>query len=249
MSVRTASLRFGILLPFFCIAIALAQTATGGIRGSIADPTGAVLANANVVIKHVETNIERRVTPNSDGIYSAANLPPGEYEITTEVKGFQRGLQRATVLTGNTTEVNFELHVGSTSETVVVNAQAAQLNTTDYKIDGVITRERIDALPLNGRNFLELAQLEPGVTVQTVGNPGQSANAFTTVSIGGSFGNGGARISVDGAVVNDRVTGGSSQNFSQESVQEFQINTFNFDLASGISAFGAINIVFPRRRQ
>jgi hypothetical protein len=227
----------------FCVALALAQTPTGGIRGIITDPTGAVLANASVIIKHIETNLERRVTPNSDGVYSAVNLAPGEYEVITEAKGFQKALRRASVLTGNITEANFELHVGNTSETVVVNAQAAQLNTTDYKIDGVITRERIEALPLNGRNFLELAQLEPGVTVSTVGNPGQSANAFTTVSIGGSFGNGGARISVDGAVVNDRVTGGSSQNFSQETVQEFQINTFNFDLANGISAFGTISIV------
>lgn len=246
MSVGRASLRFGrfsLLLPLFVAAIVTAQTPTGSIRGTITDPTGAVLANATVTVKNVETNLERHLTANSGGIFSANNLQPGDYEVFTEARGFQRGLQRITVLTGNTAEVNFQLTVGNTSETVVVNAQSAQLNTTDYKIDGVITRERIETLPLNGRNFLELAQLEPGVTVQTVGNPGQSANAFTTVSIGGSFGNGGARISVDGAVVNDRVTGGSSQNFSQETVQEFQINTFNFDLANGISAFGTINIV------
>ncbi len=242
MPVRCVHLRFGVVLVLLSASLVAAQT-SGGIRGTVTDPSGAILAGAAIVVKHLETNIERKMTANSEGIYFADNLQPGEYEVAVEARGFRRGLHRVTVLTGNIAEVNLPLAVGSTTETVSVTSEAAQLNTTDYKIDGVITRERIEQLPLNGRNFLELAQLEPGVTVQTVANPGQSANNFTTVSIGGSFGNGGARISVDGAVVNDRVTGGSSQNFSQESVQEFQINTFNFDLANGISSFGTINIV------
>jgi hypothetical protein len=231
-------------LSLCCAAIALAQAPTGAIRGEVSDPTGAVLPQVAVVVKNLETNIERRMTTNGEGLYNADNLQPGEYEVRVEAQGFQRALQRVSVLTGNTHTADFSLTVGSSNETVLVTTEVAQVNTTDYKIDGVITRERIEALPLNGRNFLELAQLEPGVTVETRANPGQSANAFTTVSIGGiAFGNGGTRISVDGATVNDRVTGGSAQNFSQETVQEFQINTANFDLANGVTSFGSINIV------
>ncbi len=244
MRIRAPQIISGMLLSICCVTIALAQTPTGNVFGTVSDQTGAVLPQAVVTVRQLSTNIERRLTTNSEGIYNAENLQPGEYEVRVEITGFQKQLRRVTVVTGNSLEVGFSLPASGSSETVVVTSEAAQINTSDYKIDGIITRERIEALPLNGRNFLELAQLEPGVTVQTRGNPGQSANAFTTVSVGGiAFGNGGTRISVDGATVNDRVTGGSAQNFSQETVQEFQINTFNFDLANGVTSFGSINIV------
>ncbi|MGH9853980.1 MAG: carboxypeptidase regulatory-like domain-containing protein, partial [Blastocatellia bacterium] len=243
MRIRAPQLWSGFLLSLFC-AVALAQTSTGSVYGTVSDQAGAVLPQAGVVVRQVSTNIERRLTTNSEGVYNADNLQPGEYEVRVEVAGFQRQLRRITVQTGANAEVDFSLPASGSAETVVITSEAPQINTTDYKIDGIITRERIEALPLNGRNFLELAQLEPGVTVETRGNPGQSANAFTTVSIGGiAFGNGGTRISVDGATVNDRVTGGSAQNFSQETVQEFQINTANFDLANSVTSFGSINIV------
>jgi hypothetical protein len=232
----------GILLSLGCAALALAQAATGNIRGTVNDPQGAVLPNAAITIKHAETGLERRLSTNGEGLYTADNLPPGEYEVTAEVKGFQRTLQRVTVLTGGNHTADFALAVGGNNETVVVTSEAQQLNTTDYKVDGVVTRERIENLPLNGRNFLELAQMEPGVSVTTVANPQSSINSFTRVSIGGVAG-ALTRIAVDGASVNDRVTGGTAQNFSQESVQEFQISTFNFDLSTSVTSIGAVNIV------
>ena len=145
-------------------------------------------------------------------------------------------------LTGNNRTTDVALTVGRSSETVTITSDAAQLNTSDYKIDGVVTRERVEALPLNGRNFLELAQLEPGVRRPDSANPGALANSFTQVQIAGVSG-ALTRISVDGANVNDRVTGGSATNFSQESVQEFQISTFNYDLSTSVTAVGSVNIV------
>jgi len=232
----------GIILALACAVLSLAQASTGSIRGAVTDPTGAVVPNATVIIKHLDTNLERRMATNEEGLFNADNLQPGEYEVRAEMQGFQKALQRVTVLTGNTHTADFTLTVGSSSETVVITSEAAQLNTSDYKIDGLITRERIEALPLNGRNFLELAQLEPGVTVRTTANPGALANSFTQVQIAGVSG-ALTRISVDGANVNDRVTGGSATNFSQETVQEFQITTFNFDLATSVTGIGSVNIV------
>ena len=107
---------------------------------------------------------------------------------------------------------------------------------------GSVRRFQIDNLPLNGRNFLELARLEPGVSVASVPNPGGFANNYVRVSVGGSQYLE-TRISVDGATVDDRVNGGTAQNFSQETVQEFQISTFNFDPATGTTGSGAVNIV------
>jgi hypothetical protein len=242
MRIRNSAILCGIVCFLLCAVSVAAQTSTGTIRGAVSDPAGAMLPNALVIIRQTETNLERRLTTNAEGLYNADNLPPGEYEVKVEVSGFQRQLQRISVVTGGNLEANFELTIGGSAETVVITAGVGQVNTTDYKIDGVITRERIENLPLNGRNFLELAQLEPGVSVTTVANPQGSINSFTRVSIGGVAG-ALTRIAVDGASVNDRVTGGTAQNFSQESVQEFQISTFNFDLSTSVTSIGAVNIV------
>jgi len=232
----------GFLLILCCACLALAQATNGSIHGTVKDQTGAVLPRATVTVKHVETNAERKEVTTEEGTYIADNLQPGEYEVTVEAPHFQKQLQRITVLTSSNVEADFSMTVGASSETVVVTSEAGQLNTSDYKVDGVITRERIENLPLNGRSFLSLAALEPGVDVTYSANPGTFPNNYFRVSIAGST-QSLTRISVDGANVNDRVTGGTSQNFSQETVQEFQISTFNFDLSVGNTSSGAVNIV------
>ncbi|MBK9708200.1 MAG: carboxypeptidase regulatory-like domain-containing protein [Acidobacteria bacterium] len=232
-----------ILLLFVLTALAgivPAQATNGRIFGSVTDPNDAVLPKAVVFIKHLATNVERKLNASSDGTYTADNLQPGDYEVRVEVAGFQKQLKRLTLQTGANVEENFEMTVGASSETVVITSESAQLNTSDYKVDGVITRERIENLPLNGRSFLSLAALEPGVDVSFVANPGAGGpNSYFRVSIAGST-NTLTRISVDGANVNDRITGGTAQNFSQETVQEFQISTFNFDLSVGNTSSGAV---------
>jgi hypothetical protein len=240
MRVRLLILSLFIL---FLPHLTLAQATNGSIRGTVADPNGAVLSNAAVVVKNVATGFERRLTTGGEGTYLADNLPPGEYEIQVESQGFQKQLKRATVQTGNSVEANFPMTVGASAETVVVTSTVGQVNASDYKIDGVITRERIENLPLNGRSFLSLASLEPGVAVTYNANPGAGGpNNYFRVAIAGATSTV-TRISVDGANVNDRITGGTAQNFSQETVQEFQITTFNFDLSIGNTAVGAVNIV------
>ncbi|MGH9937711.1 MAG: carboxypeptidase-like regulatory domain-containing protein, partial [Blastocatellia bacterium] len=148
MRVSSSKLSSTRLLTLFCAALFSTAQAeaqgTSGIRGLVTDPTGAVLPNAVVSVRHVGTNIERRLTTNSEGIYIADNIQPGEYEARVEATGFQRQLQRVTVLTGNTHTADFSLTVGSASETVVVTSEAPQINTSDYKMDQVITRERIE---------------------------------------------------------------------------------------------------------
>jgi hypothetical protein len=231
------------LLTLTTTTLALSQATNGSIRGTITDPTGAVLPKARVTVKSVETGFERRLESNDEGTYIADNLSPGEYEVQVENVGFQRQLKRVTVLTSNSVELDFSMTVGASTETVVITSEAAQVNTSDYKVDGVITRERIENLPLNGRSFLSLASLEPGVDVEFNPNPGAGGvNNYFRVSIAGSTQTL-TRISVDGANVNDRITGGTAQNFSQETVQEFQITTFNFDLSVGNTSSGAVNIV------
>lgn len=231
-----------LLLTLVLAGAALAQATTGGVRGTIKDQSDAVIAGARITLVNKGTGLERHFTSRNNGEYQIANLPPGEYEIKVTMNGFKTHLTSTTVQIGDNLNIDVALEVGQASETVVVSAETPAINTTDYKIDGVVNRKQIENLPLNGRNFMQLAMLEPGVAVEAVDNPGTSPNNYFRASIAGAS-QALTRISVDGATINDRVTGGTSQNFSQETVQEFQISTFNHDASTSVTGVGSINVV------
>ncbi|MBS1790337.1 MAG: TonB-dependent receptor [Acidobacteria bacterium] len=223
-------------------ALSLAQVPTGGLRGQVKDQTDAVVSGARVTITNKATGAERHFTTKSDGEYQIGTLPPGEYEVKAAASGFKTSLSPVRIQVGENVTLDFKLEVGAANETVVITGETPAINTTDYKIDGVVNRKQIENLPLNGRSFLQLAMLEPGVSVESVDNPGTSPNNFFRVSIAGAS-QALTRISVDGATINDRVTGGTSQNFSQETVQEFQISSFNFDPSTSVTGVGSVNVV------
>ncbi|MGE0127452.1 MAG: carboxypeptidase regulatory-like domain-containing protein [Blastocatellales bacterium] len=242
-SARTAIHAPSLLLFLTILVIpTIAQIPTGGVRGAVKDQTDAVVSGARITMINKDTGAERHFTTRADGEYQIVNLTPGEYEVKVTAGGFKTALSPVTVQVGENISLDFKLEVGAANETVVITSETAPINTTDFKIDGVVNRKQIENLPLNGRSFLQLAMLEPGVTVEAVDNPGTQPNNFFRVSIAGAS-SALTRISVDGATVNDRVTGGSSQNFSQETVQEFQISSFNFDLATTVTGVGSVNVV------
>ena len=206
------------------------------------DDSGAVIPNATVTIVNKATNGARTATTNAEGFYSAPALAAGDYEVKAELKGFKTLVRPATVQIGESTQVNMPMSLGATTEVVTVEAATAQINYESHNIQGVIPRSTIQDLPLNGRSYLQLAQLEPGVTVST-GTVAQF-NVLFTVSVLGA-GNRTA-VTIDGGNVSDNIDVGggmSSMNFSQDMVQEFQISEVNFDLATPIAAGGAINVV------
>ncbi len=232
-----------LLIALIAIAVTVvAQAPTATIRGIVSDPSKAIISGAKVAATNKSTGAERNATTNSAGEFQFSALSPGDYEIKVTMQGFKSELRPLTLQVGENLTVDFDLEVGQTSETVVVTGETPAINTTDYKIDGVVNRKQIDNLPLNGRNFLQLALLEPGVSVTETSNPGSSPNNFFRVSIAGAPQTQ-TVITVDGASINDRVTGGTSQNFSQESVQEFQISTFNFDPSTTVTSVGSVNVV------
>jgi len=220
----------------------MAQNPTGSIRGVVKDQRGAVITNASVTVTNKATGAVRTAKPGSDGIYAVENLPAGDYEIKVEAEGFATQNIIVVVQVGGTTPGDASLRVGAKGEVVDIVAEAPIIDKQNYKIDGVVNRMQVDNLPLNGRNFLQLALLEPGVAVSSVDNPGSSPNNFFRVSIAGAS-QALTRISVDGATINDRVTGGTSQNFSQETVQEFQISSFNYDISTSTTSVGSVNVV------
>ncbi len=218
------------------------QAPTGTILGIVSDETGAVIPSATLTITNKATGIARSVVTNSEGFFSAPALPAGQYELRTEVPGFKTVIREAEVEIGRSTTVNLPLSVGTSKEVVNVEAATAQINYENHEIQGVIVRDTIQDLPINGRSFMQLSTLEPGVTI-AAGSTAQFNTLFTVSVLGG-----GNRtlFTVDGGNISDNIDVGggiSSMNFSMDTVQEFQISSVNFDLATGISAGGAINIV------
>src|SRR5579863_1654947 len=226
---------------------ASAQEPTGSISGTITDSSGAVVPNVNVTITNKATGAARTETANTEGVYSAPSLLPAQYEVRVEQTGFRTVVAAAQVIAGSTTTVDLSITPGAPSEVVTVEATAVPIDYDSHTVQGVIQRQTIEDLPLNGRSALQLASLEPGVT-QVPGSTSQF-NAMFNVSVFGSApgatsGSGvGTRLTMDGGTINDEMEGGTSMNFSQEVVQEFQISTTNFDASTGIGSRGAVNII------
>jgi Carboxypeptidase regulatory-like domain len=246
MRFRYGNLLYSVILLVMWISpitSVFAQNATGSITGTVTDPNNAFIANATVTVTNNATGAARKVTTRNEGNYSVENLFPGEYEVKVEAQGFTTQIMVLTVQVGNTTTSNFSMRLGVTSQTVEVMGGAPILNTSDSSLGGVVTQKQIDNLPLNGRSFLSVAGLEPGVTISYQATSGVlNQNDFFQVSVAGAPSYM-TTISVDGSRANDRITGGTSQNFSSETVQEFQIGTIGFDLSSGTISAGSVNIV------
>jgi Carboxypeptidase regulatory-like domain len=221
-------------------AVLFAQAPTGEIAGRVYDPSGGAVPNAIISVRNAATSFARGLRSNEAGQYSVASLIAGSYEMRVEAPGFRTTMVNAVVATGSVTTVDFHLEVGEQKETVTVDTTGQQIEVERQSVNQVISRKEIQELPLNGRSFLQLALLAPGVQISA--NFQGTYNRAMDVSVLGNnpdF----TRIAVDGARVNDSVDGGTQQNFSQEIVQEFQISELNFDLSTGIAAGGAINIV------
>src|SRR5436309_5438409 len=232
-----------LLLALVSLARVNAQNATGAINGTVTDQHGSAIANAAVMAVSKDTAAARKLFSGSEGGFTFENLLPGDYQVRVEREGFATQTQTVSVQVGATVTVPFSLTVGSISQVIEVAGQGAAVNTVDSALGGVVSRDRVENLPLNGRSFLSIAGLEPGVSVTYAPNSGPgNPNNFFQVSIAGAPQSMTA-IFVDGARVNDRITGGTSQNFSSETVQEFQISTFTFDLSTGTVSAGAVNIV------
>jgi Carboxypeptidase regulatory-like domain len=235
---RTPTLLLALALALPAL---LAQTSTGIISGTVTDESGAVIANATVTITNKASGAPRSVTANSAGIFSAPALEAGQYEVRAETAGFRTTVRDATVTAGNTTTVDMTMRVGESKEVVNVEAAAAQISYESHTVAGNIGRSTIQELPLNGRGFLQLATLEPGV-VMVPGSPSQYNGATFTISIGGGI-SGRTLIALDGTTTWDAIQGGTQMNFSQEIVAEFQLQSVNYDLATGITSSGSVNVV------
>ena len=230
-----------ILISTFVSSLSAQQAATATLSGRILDPNAAVIPGATVVATQKATGIRRETTSNDEGLFVISNLAAGEYEVRVKSKGFAETLIAAVILAvGQNTTLSVSLEVGSIFDSPGDLYSETPIDTTTSVVDGVVTKREIENLPLNGRNFLELALLIPGNAPAPNFDPTKTNTVV--ISTAGQLGRGG-NVTVDGADNNDDVVGGAVQNISQEAVQEFQVATNRFSAQLGRSGSSVINIV------
>lgn len=240
------------LLLLSCVAIlavfaanalwAQSTISTGSIQGTITDPNGAVVSGAAITITNKAIGTTAKTSSTSSGTYASGALKPGAYEVRVEDKGFRTEVLSLTVQVGVVTSGNVQLALGRAEEVVEVTASAVAINTEQPTVQGVLTAEQIENLPINGRNFLDLAQLEPGVQIQDGGNFDPTKNGFSSISFGGRFGRT-TRIEVDGIDISDETVGTTTQNLPASSIQEFQVSQSSLDMSTELTSSGAVNVV------
>jgi Carboxypeptidase regulatory-like domain len=225
---------------------AFAQAPVGSISGFVTDPSGALVAGASVSATSLSTGATRSVTSDNQGFFTITTLKPGEYLLKVSTKGFAEFVAPQVVVeVGQTARVDAALTVQALNEQVEVTGTTVAVDTSQTTVGGVVNLKQINELPLNGRNYLELARLQPGVEIQEGRSFDPTKSRYTGVSMGSRNGRE-ARITIDGIDAVDEHVGTTTLNISQDSIQEFQVSTSSSDPSAGLSATGAINIITKR---
>jgi Carboxypeptidase regulatory-like domain/TonB-dependent Receptor Plug Domain len=247
MYTRKLSLQF-LLLVLMAVCLlgqSYAQQTTGSIRGVVTDSSGAALASAPVIVTNTATGSVHNAVTTGDGSYSVVDLPDGVYQVEVKVANFKSSITKNVVVhVATDTTVNAQLQLGTVAEQVTVEASAVQVQTDNGSIGAVIDGTQVKELPLNGRSFVELTQLQPGVS---------AANGFDTKNKGLQ---GGVDMSVNGnpttnnlflidGVNNNDV--GSNRTIliypSNEAIAEFKFLTNSYGAEYGQASGGIVSIV------
>jgi len=228
---------FALIRPF-----AMAQQPTASLTGVVTDQVGAVIPGATVRAVNRATNVTRNTTSNDQGLYVLSNLPVGKYLVKVEAAGFETktSAEDVTLAVGQSVRLDAALTAGKVTATIDLIGEMPLVDVDTSKVDAVVNNRTIENLPLNGRNFLELALLTPGNSPAPNFDPTKTNTVV--ISSAGQVGRGG-NVMIDGTDNNDDVVGGSLINISQDAVAEFQVATNRFSAEYGRSASSVINVV------
>jgi hypothetical protein len=216
------------------------------VSGRVTDPSGAVVRDAQVTARHTETNIAGQAATDEEGRFRFPYLRIGPYEITVRQQGFRESTQRLTLMAGAAFELPVSLQLSGVSALVAVTGRADTLEAARSQIAGTIPQAEIGSLPLNGRNFLDLALLVPGVSptttnstqlfAETSGVPGQGISIASQRNFSNSF-------IVDGLSANDDAAGLSGIPFGVDAIEQFQVVTSGGQAELGRALGGYVSVV------
>jgi hypothetical protein len=240
-----------LLATGLLIGVRAQTTTVGNINGTVRDPSGAVVPNAEVVIKEEKTGFTRTVNTGSDGIYTALSLPVGVYTVSTSPQGFKTTVASGIELhVSESLVVNLTLEVGAVSETVNVTGEAVTVETRSGNVSSLIGEKQVTELPLNGRNYAQLALIVPGVSPEyrsgaggAFASRGTGLNAGVDMSVNGNGSNNNL-WTVDG--VNNMDVGSNRTLLvfpSIDAIQEFRVERNSFSAEFGQAQGAVINLV------
>jgi len=237
--VRVCLLVGGSLLV--CVP-AFAQT-NGEIRGSVKDPSGAIVQGATVTASQAGTSAARSATTDKDGDFVIPEVPVGAYSVTVEARGFKKYVAKEVgVSIGHVTVVNALLQIGGGAETVTVEAQAGQVETTSTQLGAVVNDRAATELPLNTRDVYQLLQLQPGVQSQLGANLFYGSGNAGVVAVNGGRGRANDYM-VNGGNANDVFVNLPAIQPSPDAIEEFRVLTNTFDAEFGRNSGAVVNVV------
>ena len=230
-----------VVVSLLISAPASAQQSAGSIAGRVVDPQGASTAGALVTAKNPRTGYVRSERTDMAGLYRLTALPPGSYDVIVEASGFATLVQEGVgVAVAQTQTLNVTLQIGTIAQDVSVTATLPLTDVTSSSVGETVDTQRLQALPLNGRQFANLAATLPGVGLAYHSDPTKGSNYAPLVN-GGAGRN--INYQIDGGDNNDDTVGGLLQQFPLEAVQEFRFDTQRFKAEYGRSNGGVMNVV------
>src|SRR3954464_10342808 len=230
-----------VLCSLVASSTAFAQQTSGNITGRIVDAQGAAVPGVTVTARSPQTGFVRTDVSDGEGIYRLTALPVGNYDVNAELSGFATySRKEVTVNVAQTTDLNVELKLAGVSESVNVTAEVPMVKTTDSSVGGVVDVTKIESLPLNGRQFANLAATIPGVGLGFHSDPTKSTQYSPQIN-GGNGRH--ANYQIDRGDNNDDTVGGLLQQFPLEAIDQFNFITQRFKAEYGRSNGGVMNIV------
>ncbi|HZQ51506.1 MAG TPA: carboxypeptidase regulatory-like domain-containing protein [Bryobacteraceae bacterium] len=242
--VSTFAVISAVVLLFCNLALAQSSVATANLNGTVTDPSGAAIVGAKITARNTETGFVRQTVTTDVGLYSLTDLPVGTYDLTVEQPGFSTAVRNNVRLTvGSASTLNIQMEVGTATQKIDVSAEAPLVETSRTQTSTAISNRQIQELPINGRNFLDFTLLTPGV----VRDPTRTGD----LSFGGQRGTSNSLL-IDGSDANNTFygqatgrtgTGRNPYSFSEDAVQEFQVNTNGYAPEIGRAGGGVINTI------
>jgi len=240
MHTRTSRLLFAALGLLVTVTAAAAQQTTGTIAGRVLDEQKAAVPGATVTAKNSSTGFTRSEVTDGEGVYRITGLPVGSYALSIEISGFQPQSRSVQVSVSETLTNDFDMTIAKMAENVTVVAEVAMVDTTSSAVGGIVDTRRVENLPLNGRQFANLAVTIPGVGLGFHADPTKSTQYSPQIN-GGNGRN--VNYQIDGGDNNDDTVGGLLQLFPLEAIQEFNFLTSRYKAEYGRSNGGVMNIV------
>ncbi len=224
----------------FATSAAAAQQTSGNVNGRVLDQSQAAVPGVTVSATNTATGFNRVVTTDGEGVYHLTALPIGMYDVKVDLQGFQPITRNIEVTVGANIDVNFDLKTSGVAESVQVTAQTPLIETSTSSVGGIVETHRIESLPLNGRQFANLAATIPGVGLGMHSDPTKSTQFAP--QIGGGNGRN-LNYQIDGGDNNDDTVGGLLQLFPLEAIDQFQVVTSRYKAEYGRSNGGVLNVV------